>query len=194
MSLTDLAIKGARPGPNRRRLFDGGGLHIEVSPKGAKTWKLSYRFDGKQKTISGGRYPKPMSLAEARGWREACKAKIRAGADPAAEVAAEKRARRYGDTFEDVARTWLANQTHLSEKYRKWLLQRFEIDVFPLLGDKRIDELASDDILDQIHYFEERDTIPMGRKVMRSIRLSHAARSMSAPWPPSTPRTRTNSG
>lgn len=65
MSLTELAIKSAKPGPTRRKLSHGGGLHLEISPAGTKTFKLSYRFAGKQKTITGGRFPEAR-LVEAR--------------------------------------------------------------------------------------------------------------------------------
>lgn len=57
MPLIDIAIKRAKPCSGRTKLSDGGGLHIEISPVGTKTWKMAYRFDGKQKTITGGRYP-----------------------------------------------------------------------------------------------------------------------------------------
>jgi len=36
------------------RMFDGGGLYLEVDPSGGKWWRLKYRFDGKEKRISLG--------------------------------------------------------------------------------------------------------------------------------------------
>ena len=82
MPLTELAIKSAKPSSKRKKLSDGGGLHIEISPAGTKTFKLSYRFGGRQKTLTGGRYPH-MRLVEARAWREKLKSLIREGVDPA---------------------------------------------------------------------------------------------------------------
>ena len=35
MSLTDLAVRAARPGDNPQRMFDGGGLYLEVAPSGS---------------------------------------------------------------------------------------------------------------------------------------------------------------
>ena len=57
MPLTDTAIRNARPGEKSVRLFDGGGLYLEVSPTGGKWWRLKYRFDGKEKRLSLGVYP-----------------------------------------------------------------------------------------------------------------------------------------
>jgi len=82
MPLTDLAIKSAKPTTRIKKLSVGGGLHIEMSPVGTKTFKFSYRFGGKQKTLTGGRYP-DMRLAQARAWREELKSLIREGIDPA---------------------------------------------------------------------------------------------------------------
>ncbi|MDQ0072557.1 hypothetical protein J2W34_004362 [Variovorax boronicumulans] len=46
-------------------MFDGHGLYLFVSAKGAKVWRMAYRVDGKPKTKSLGDYPL-LSLAEAR--------------------------------------------------------------------------------------------------------------------------------
>ena len=40
MSLTDTAIRNAKPGEKSVRLFDGGGLYLEVSPTGGRWWRL----------------------------------------------------------------------------------------------------------------------------------------------------------
>ena len=49
MPLTDIAIRKAKPADKMQRLFDGGGLYLEISPAGGKWWRLKYRFDGKEK-------------------------------------------------------------------------------------------------------------------------------------------------
>ena len=48
MPLADTAIRNAKPGEKPVRLFDGGGLYLEVSPSGGKWWRLKYRFDGNE--------------------------------------------------------------------------------------------------------------------------------------------------
>ena len=57
MALTDVAIRNARPTGKTQRIWDGGGLYLEVTPGGSKLWRLKYRFDGKEKRLSFGRYP-----------------------------------------------------------------------------------------------------------------------------------------
>ncbi|HNM82768.1 MAG TPA: Arm DNA-binding domain-containing protein [Rhodocyclaceae bacterium] len=54
MPLTDTAIRTAKPAEKTQKLFDGGGLYLEVAPAGGKWWRLKYRFGGKEKRISLG--------------------------------------------------------------------------------------------------------------------------------------------
>ncbi|WP_154218321.1 Arm DNA-binding domain-containing protein, partial [Burkholderia pseudomallei] len=44
MPLTDTAIRNAKPADKPVRLFDGGGLYLEIAPSGGKWWRLKYRF------------------------------------------------------------------------------------------------------------------------------------------------------
>ncbi len=57
MTLSDVTIRKAKPADKTQRLFDGGGLYLEVSPAGGKWWRLKYRFGGKEKRLSLGTYP-----------------------------------------------------------------------------------------------------------------------------------------
>ena len=73
MPPSDTAIRNAKPAAKPYRLFDGGGLYLEVSPSGGKLWRLKYRFGGKEKRLELGKYPE-MSLKDARDrWDEARK-------------------------------------------------------------------------------------------------------------------------
>jgi hypothetical protein len=64
MPLTDTAIKNSKPAGKPVRLFDGGGLYLEVSPAGGRLWRLKYRFGGMEKRLSLGRYPEVSLFAE----------------------------------------------------------------------------------------------------------------------------------
>lgn len=55
--LTDTAIRKAKADNKPQKLFDGGGLYLEVSPRGNKRWRLKYRYQGKEKLLSLGLYP-----------------------------------------------------------------------------------------------------------------------------------------
>ena len=107
MSLTDTAIRKAKSGEKTTRIFDGGGLYLEVSPAGGKLWRLKYRFDGKEKRLALGAYP-AVSLATARQKCDEAKKLLAEGTDPGEQRKAAKahRAGLAANTFEVIGREW----------------------------------------------------------------------------------------
>jgi hypothetical protein len=61
--LTDTEIKKAKATDKAYSMGDGGGLYLWVKPTGGKLWRWSYRFEGKEKLMSLGKYP-DVSLAQ----------------------------------------------------------------------------------------------------------------------------------
>ena len=78
MPLTDTAIRKAKPADKPGRLFDGGGMYLEVAPAGGKWWRLKYRHGGKEKRLSLGTYP-DTGLKDTRDKRDAAQATGRRG-------------------------------------------------------------------------------------------------------------------
>lgn len=168
MPLSDVAIRKAKPTDKTQRLFDGGGLYLEVSPAGGKWWRLKYRHGGKEKRLSLGTYPE-VSLAEARGRRDAARKLLAADVDPAEHRKAEKAAgeARAGNSFEVVAREWLAKRDWVDSytvKVTAWL----EKDVFPWLGSRPIAELTAPDFLKVGRRIEERGAIESAHRVLQN--------------------------
>src|SRR4029077_2815289 len=89
MPLTDTAIRSAKPKEKTSKLFDSGGLYLEVNPAGGKWWRWKYRFAGKEKRLSFGVYP-DVTLKAAREKRDACRQQLAAGIDPGEARKAEK--------------------------------------------------------------------------------------------------------
>ena len=48
MALTDIKVKNAKPKEKPYKLADAEGLFLLVTPKGAKYWRLKYRFNGRE--------------------------------------------------------------------------------------------------------------------------------------------------
>src|SRR5215472_14075403 len=107
MPLTDAKLRNAKPGDKPQRLWDSGGLYLEVSPTGGKLWRLKYRFGGKEKLLALGKW-NAVSLAEARDKRDAAKRLLAQNIDPGERRKAEKREAegRAANSFEFVAREW----------------------------------------------------------------------------------------
>ncbi|MDL2317129.1 integrase arm-type DNA-binding domain-containing protein [Desulfovibrio sp. OttesenSCG-928-A18] len=172
MPLTDTAIRSARPGEKTIKLFDGGGLYLELSPKGGKWWRLKYRLGGKEKRVSLGVYP-TVGLKEARERREQAKKLIDQGIDPSeqkkeAKALAAAEAREQAATFEAVSREWYAKKTaHLTEDYRKQIISRLERMIFPHIGSKPFSSLEPADILIPARQAESRGAIETAHRLVR---------------------------
>ena len=107
MPLTDTEIKKAKPLDKAYKLFDGGGLYIEVAPSGGKWWRYKFRFGGKELRLSLGTYP-DVSLKDARARHSIERKKLSEGINPAENRKAEKAAIKLAvsNSFEMVAREW----------------------------------------------------------------------------------------
>ena len=81
MPLSEFAVSKAKPRNKPYKLTDGGGLYLLVNSNGSKLWLLKYRYLGKEKLLSYGRYPL-ITIAEARKLREASKKLLSDGKDP----------------------------------------------------------------------------------------------------------------
>jgi hypothetical protein len=131
--LTDTAIKNAKPQEKAKRHFDGGGLYLEISPRGGKWWRLKYRYDGKEKRLSLGVYPE-VSLKEARSRRDESRKLLTAGIDPGAnrKAMSSARAERAANSFEVVAREWFVKYSPgWAPNHASRLIRLFERDIFP---------------------------------------------------------------
>lgn len=72
MKLTAIRCNTAEPKGKRYKLADGGGLYLEILPNGSKSWRLKYRWLGKEKRLVIGLYP-TVTLAKARKARDEAK-------------------------------------------------------------------------------------------------------------------------
>lgn len=160
--LTDKAIRAAKPDAKPYKLSDGGGLYLFVKPNGSRLWRMKYRVDGIEKTLSFGAYPQ-VSLSLARERRDESRRLTAQGIDPCAKRKAEKAAR--SDTFEAIASEWLDMQSKPDEKNgraalavatldkARWI---FEALLFPYLGQRPISKITSPELLQVLRRIEIR--------------------------------------
>jgi len=168
MPLTDTAIRNAKPDDKTRKLFDGGGLYLEVSPSGGKWWRLKYRYGGKEKRLSLGVYP-DVSLKDARERRDEARKLLANDIDPSEHRRAQKAAKeeRAANSFEVVAREWHAK--HLPSwtgKHAETILRRLELNVFPWLGGKPIADITAPQLLQVVRRIEERGALETAHRVL----------------------------
>lgn len=166
--LTDLAIRKTKPSSKPIKLFDGGGLYLYVTPAGGRLWRQKYRLLGKEKTLSHGSYP-AVSLADARHKREQAQRLLADGLDPGAHKRAIRAAavERAGNSFECVAREWLAKRDWVGS-YKTKVTAWLEKDIFPWIGDRPVAELSAPDFLRVAQRIEERGAIESAHRVLQN--------------------------
>ncbi len=156
--LTDTACKKAKPAEKRTRLYDTGGLYLEVAPAGGKWWRLKYRFDGKEKLLSLGTYPET-TLAEAREKREATRKQVRDGIDPSAHRKAAKvaSAEAGANTLQTVGEEWLKRfEGTWVPSHARGVRARLTNDAFPWIGSRPIGQIAPPEVLAVLRRIEAR--------------------------------------
>lgn len=167
MPLTDTQIRQTKPVDKPLRLFDGGGLYLEVAPSGGKWWRLKFRVGGKEKRLSLGVYPE-VGLKEARARREEARAMLAAGIDPGEQRKADKRAEQVAATngFETVAREWAATQgAKWTPRHAVYVMRRLEADIFPAIGHRPIHEIKPMELLAALKAMEDRGTTDLPNRV-----------------------------
>jgi integrase len=168
-ALTDARCKQAKHAPGgKNKLFDGGGLYLELMPSGSKKWRLKYRIGGKENRLTFGDYP-AVGLADARERREIARGHIAGGTDPALLRDAERVTRTTGgeNTFRTVADEWLTNRKDTwSAGYAIKTAQLLERDLFPALGHHPIHTITPSFLLAVVRKIEARGAYEMPRRAL----------------------------
>ena len=163
MALTNIKIRNLKPKEKPYRVFDGGGLYLEITPAGGKLWRYKYRYQGRHKTLALGKYP-IVSLAEARKKHIQAKRLLSDGIDPSAVKHKEKL--KVAKTLEVVASEWWrAKKDKWSKDHALLVWRRLESNVLPWLKDKPIGEVSSRELLDVLKRVEDRGAVETARRI-----------------------------
>jgi len=167
--LTDTAVRNLKPAAKPYKKSDGGGLHLLVTPKGSKLWRMAYRFQGKQKLLSFGKYP-IISLSKARSERDAAKALLADGIDPSSIRKAEREKREEPRTVEETWKTlcqewWQKRRREEASpttlKKLTWLLEK----TYPALGEKDPREITAPELLAVLRTVEAGGTFETAKRL-----------------------------
>ncbi len=170
MSLTDIAIKGAKPKDKPYKLSDGGGLYLEVAPSGGKWWRYKFRFGGKELRLSLGTYP-DVGLKDARARHAVERKKLSDGINPADNRKAEKTASKLAATnsFEVVAKEWAKSYfTNKTASHQDRTMRRLESYIFPWLGNKAMSEINAPQILQVVKRIENLNKLETAHRTLQA--------------------------
>lgn len=146
MSLTHTEVKSTKPKAKVFKLFDGGGLYLQVKPSGYKCWKYDYRLDKTRGTYTIGKYPE-ISLKQARDAHRTAREHVAIGVHP---MVIKENSRIENDLknkrFSHYSNQWLEKQ-NLADSTLSDLKQRIEKNLIPYLDKKKVNEFTTADLL-----------------------------------------------
>lgn len=170
--LSDRGIKSfLAKGQRGKKLADGGGLYLLLTPAGGATWRIKYRIERREKTYSIGPYP-AISLAAARVGLAEVKAQLLEGKDPVTHrrVNRASNAATAGNTFESVAAEWLAmkkgewSKTHYTKSARA-----LERDIYPSIGNLPISSVSPAIVAKVIEDVNRRDVLETALRILQHL-------------------------
>ena len=173
MSLSAKAVEAAKPKPKTSqkdyKIYDEKGLYLLVKVNGSKYWRFRYRFDGKEKLLAIGVYPK-VSLSHARRKQDKALKLLAIDIDPSTDKQQQKYADklRKANSFEAVARDWYG------EEKKRWtanhatrVLHSLEKEIFPHIGDMPITKIRTPDIKKVINRIQKRDAFDIAKRSLQ---------------------------
>lgn len=166
-NLTAVAVKQAKPADKPYKMTDGGGMYLLVDVKGGKYWRFNYRFAGKSKTLALGSYPLT-SLAEAREGRDKARKLLEQNTDPGMVKKVAKLTAHHAaeNSFEAVAREWQEKfKSSWTEQTANKNLRILEVNAFPWIGHRAIDDLRAPELLAVIRRIEARGLIDTAHRL-----------------------------
>jgi len=158
-SLTVASVVRLKPPPSGQvDHFDKGypGLALRVSYGGAKAWIFLFRFHGKLRRVSLGRYP-GMGLAEARtAWRDA-RLLVAKGENPTRPKPT------HADSFGAIADEWLKRDQAHRRTYLE-VKRKIDVDVRPYWDGRVFTSIARRDVIELIDRIADRGALTAARR------------------------------
>lgn len=174
--LTDPKCRQAKFSPaGGNKLFDGGGLFLELLRSGAKKWRVRYRspITGKESMLTIGNYP-AVPLARARAERARIDQLLAQGDDPVAQRQEEAQARKAEAErqFQVVAQELLElRRPTWSAGYHARISNTLKSDAYPHFGADAVDAIPGKVVLDAAKRIEARGAPDMADRFISATSM-----------------------
>ncbi len=166
MKLSDTQIKRIKPTTKPRKVSDGGGLFLWITPSGGRIWRWAYRHEGLAKLMTFGKYP-DVTLAQARERHAEARKMLASGVDPMVERKAEKAA--ISSSFQSVASLWLAHwQEGKSPRHVAYVRRRMEADILPNLGTRPVAQIEAPELVAMTKAIEQRGARDIAKRALET--------------------------
>ncbi|MCP2005966.1 UNVERIFIED_ORG: integrase [Buttiauxella agrestis ATCC 33320] len=171
--LTNNEILKAKPREKDFTLHDGDGLFLLVKISGKKLWRFRYQRPGtsSRTNLSLGSYP-ALSLAVARQMRDQNLTLLAQGIDPQQqqEQTTEQRKIELDSIFSVVAANWFQLKSKsVTEDYAKDIWRSLDKDVFPAIGEIRVQEIKARTLVEALEPIKARGALETVRRLVQRI-------------------------
>jgi integrase len=174
MALTDAQIKALKPiAGSRYSKADGGGLMLDVTPGGVKSWVFRYRLNGKREKMVIGRYP-DLPLKAARERRDVLAGRVARGESPATEEKLARAGLSTNPTVREFGERYYKEQVMRRWKDPKAIRRYLDNEIFPTLGEKALKDVNALDV--QALVYRKRDN----GQVQAAMQLRNVIKQMFA--------------
>jgi integrase len=169
--LTDAAIRKIKPAAKDQKVAESGGLYLFVTKAGHRSWRLKYRFEGKERVLVLGSYPE-LGLTAAREARDSAKRLLKEGRDPGYERKKERLANsaKHDHLFETVAHQWFDLQKpRWKPVHADDVITSLERDIFPKLGAFAVADIDKPMVLAVLRAVEDRGAIETAKRLRQRL-------------------------
>lgn len=144
--LTDTKLRALKPTGKLYKVPDRDGLYVAVTAAGSVSFRFNYRINGRQETLTLGRYGADgITLGDARDRLNEAKKLIAVGKSPSREKSREKARINAGETFGAWAEKWL--EVHqMADSTRDMRRGTYVREVKPKFENVKLAEITHEDV------------------------------------------------
>ena len=144
--LTDTKLRNLKPKDKLYKVNDRDGLYVAVTTAGSISFRYNYSINGRQETITFGRYGVGgITLAEARERLNEAKRMVTVGKSPAKEKARAKARTKDAETFGAWAQKWLRGY-QMADSTRDMRRSVYVRELEGKFGNQKLTEITHEDL------------------------------------------------
>lgn len=144
--LTDTKLRNLKPREKLYKVNDRDGLYVAVTPAGSISFRYNYSINGRQETLTFGRYGVGgITLAEAREQLGDAKKMVASGKSPAKEKARDKARVKDAETFGAWAEKWLRGY-QMADSTRDMRRSVYGRELKPKFSNQKLVEITHEDL------------------------------------------------
>lgn len=170
--LTDVELRNWIKAGKPVAKSDGDGLTFTLSAKGTAAWTLRYRFGGKAKELTLGRYP-DLTLTKARELAAEKRVEIRRGVDVGEALQEQKQADKLAAALDKTGTVkalydeWFARHIEGQRANPEQVAGCFALHILPIIGNKQLTDVRPADVDKMLRPLSDRGIFRTAAKALQ---------------------------